>query len=143
MIVAPQTIDPAKIYSSQASAHQIPEDAYNYNHWLMGPYSRDGVHFYTLSHSEWYACLLNGDCSQSAPGGGSAEVNSWANTLNSFVSADGGASGQLNVVSGNHVVANASYHWTGSQALVQKVYLQALNHTGILQPTRLVQEGSY
>jgi hypothetical protein len=137
------TIDPAKIYSSSTSAEQIPEDSYNYHHWLMGPYSTDGVHFYSLAHSEWYACLLNGDCSLPAPGSGSAQTNSWANTLTSFVSADGGASWHLNEVNSNHAVANVSFHWTGSSALAQKIYLQALNHTGMFEPSRFVQQGSY
>jgi hypothetical protein len=56
------TIDPHEIYSSSQSANQIPENLYNYSHWLMGPYSLDGQHFYSLAHSEWYACLLNGNC---------------------------------------------------------------------------------
>jgi hypothetical protein len=33
------SIDPKEIYSSNASASQIPENAYNYSHWFMGPYS--------------------------------------------------------------------------------------------------------
>src|SRR5258708_3502290 len=85
------SIDPSKIFSSAQSAEQIPEDSYNYDHWFMGPYSVDGLHFYTLSHSEWYACLLNGDCAQIAPNGEAAQTNSWANTVNSFASSDGGA----------------------------------------------------
>ena len=47
------------------------------------------------------------------------------------------------MVNGNHAVANTSFHWTGSMPLAQNVYLQALNHSGMFQPTRLVQEGSY
>jgi hypothetical protein len=137
------SIDPNKIYSSAQSASQIPEDLYNYNHWLLAPYSLDGVHFFTVAHHEWYACLLNGDCSQAAPNGEVAQTNSWANTLNSFVSSDGGASWQLNTVGGSHVIANTSYHWTGSQALAQKVYLQALNHTGMFGCSRLVREGAW
>jgi hypothetical protein len=59
--------------------------------------------FHSLAHSEWYACLLNGDCDQVGANGISAGAISWANTINSFVSTDGGTSWQLNVVSGNHV----------------------------------------
>ena len=54
------TIDPNEIYSSTQSGSQIAENLYNYHHWFAGPYSLDGQTFYTLSHSEWYACLLNG-----------------------------------------------------------------------------------
>jgi hypothetical protein len=137
------TIDPNKIFSSAQSASQIAEDLYDYDLWLLAPYSLDGLHFYTVAHSEWYACLLNGDCSQTAANGLPAQLNSWANTLNACVSSDGGASWQLNTVAANHVVANTSYHWTGSQALAQKVYLQALNHTGMFGSSRLVQEGAW
>jgi hypothetical protein len=137
------TIDPKKIYSSSQSASQVPEDLYNYHHWLMGPYSLDGQHFYSLAHSEWYACLLNGDCGQIGSNGLGVTLNSWVNTVDSFVSANGGASWQLNVVNGNHVVANTGYYWTGSQALASKIYLQALNHTGMFQPTRVIKEGGY
>ncbi len=137
------SIDPHKIYSSTLSASQIPENQYDYHHWFSGPRSSDGVHFYTLAHSEWYACLLNGDCAKLAANGMSAQLNSWTNTLNAFVSADGGASWQLNSVGGKHVVAQTAYTWTGSPALAQKVYLQALNHSGIFLPSRLVQEGGY
>ena len=63
------TIDTAKVFSSVQNAQQIPENLYDYNLWMMGPYSLDGTHFYTLTHSEWYACLLNDDCSQTATNG--------------------------------------------------------------------------
>lgn len=137
------TIDRHKIYSSSQSANQITENLYNYYHWLMGPYSLDGQHFYSLAHSEWYACLLNHDCEQIAPNGLGGTLNSWVTTVNSFVSADGGASWQLNVVNGNHVVAKTGYYWTGSEALADKIYLKGLYHTGMLQPTRVIKEGNY
>jgi len=41
------------------------------------------------------------------------------------------------------VVADTAYHWTGSVALAQHVYLQALNHSGMFGPSRLVQEGAW
>ncbi len=135
------TIDPNEIYSSTQSGSQITENLYNYHHWLAGPYSLDGKNFYSLAHSEWYACLLNGDCNQTGANGLGAGSNSWVNTVNSFVSADGGASWQLNVVNSNHVVAKTGYYWTGSVALADKIYLQALNHTGMFQPTRVIKEG--
>ncbi len=137
------SIDPAKIYSSTLSASQIQENLYNYHNWLIAPYSADGVNFYSLVHTEWYACLLNGDCGIAAPNGLSTDLNSWANSINSFVSADGGASWQPNVVAGSHVVANTAFQWTGSQELAQRVYLQALNHSGMFNPSRLVQEGAW
>jgi hypothetical protein len=137
------SMDVNEIYSSTLSASQIPETLYNYHHWMMGPYSLDGMTFYTLTHSEWYACLLNNNCNAVAPGGSSAQLNSWANTLNSLTSADGGASWQLNIVAGNHVVARTAYTWTGSEALSQQIYLHALNHTGMFGPSRVIMEGVY
>ncbi len=137
------TIDPNEIYSSTQRGSQITENLYNYHHWLSGPYSLDGRTFYSLAHSEWYACLLNGDCDQTTANGLSATSNSWANTINSFVSADGGASWQLNVVNNNHVVAQTAFYWTGSLALADKIYLQALNHSGMFQPTRVIKEERY
>jgi len=137
------TMDTKKIYSSSTSGSSIPEDQHDYDHWLLGPYSQDGVHWYSLAHTEWYACLLNGDCAQTGANGLGADTNSWANTVNSFVSTNGGASWSLNTVNGNHAPADVSYHWTGSVALNQRVYLQALNHTGMFGPSRLVQEGGY
>jgi hypothetical protein len=137
------TIDPNEIYSSAQSASQIPEDLYNYSHWLMGPYSLDGQHFYSLAHSEWYACLLQDNCELIGTNGMGVTFNSWVNTVDSLVSADGGASWQLNVASGNHVVANPGYYWTGSEALSDEIYLYALNHTGIFEPTRVIKEGTY
>ena len=137
------TIDPHKIYSSSQSAEQVPEDLYNYDHWLMGPYSLDGQRFYSLTHSEWYACLLNGDCAQTSGDGNPADLDSWVTTVNSMLSADGGASWQLNTVRGNHAVAKVGYYWTGSLALADRIYLHALNHTGMFQPTRVIKEGEY
>jgi len=137
------TMDPNEIYSSSQSGSQITENLYNYHHWLAGPYSLDGHIFYSLAHSEWYACLLNGDCDQTGANGLDARHSSWANTINSFVSTDGGASWQLNVVNGNHVVAGTAYYWTGSVALADKIYLQAQNFTGTFSPTRVIKEGNY
>ena len=136
-------IDPNEIYSSTQSGSQITEDLYNYHHWLSGPYSVDGKTFYSLAHTEWYACLLNGNCDQAGANGISTATNSWANTINSFVSSDGGASWRLNVVNGNHVVAKTAYYWTGSLALADEIYLQALNDSGMFQPTRVIKEGGY
>jgi hypothetical protein len=59
------------------------------------------------------------------------------------VSADGGASWQLNTVSGNHVVANPGYFWTGTEALMDEIYLFAENSTGIYLPSRVIKEGSF
>jgi hypothetical protein len=139
------TLDPKKLYSSTQTAMQIPEDHYNYRHWLIGPYSLDGQNFYSLAHSEWYASLLDGDHDWHLKGynGKPAMINSWVTTVNSFVSADGGASWRLNVVDGNHVVAKPGYHWTGSLALSSKAYMHAWNPTGLQQITRMIKEGDY
>lgn len=137
------TMDPNEIFSSTQSASQIPENLYNYHHWLAGPYSLDGKTFYSLAHSEWYACLLNANCDQAVTNNQSASLNSWTNTVNSFVSTDGGASWQMNVVNGNHEAVKMAYVWTGSPALADQVYLHALNHTGMFQPTRIIKEGSF
>src|SRR2546426_168266 len=137
------TMDPNEIYSSSQSGSQITENLYNYHHWLAGPYSLDGHIFYSLAHSQWYACLLNGDCDQTGANGLDARHSSWANTINSFVSTDGGASWQLNVVNGNHVVAGTAYYWTGSVALADNTYLQAQNFTGTFSRTRVMKEGNY
>ena len=137
------SVDPHEIYSSAASARQVQEERHNYAHWLMGPYSLDGRYFYSLSHSEWYACLLARDCERIASNKEPAELNSWANTINSFRSPDGGASWHLNTVHGNYVVADTAYRWNGSTALARQVYLHSTNHTGLLQPTRIVREGAF
>ncbi len=137
------TMDPNEIFSSTQSASEITENLYDYHHWLTGPYSLDGTTFYSLAHSEWYACLLNANCDAPVTNGENALLNSWANTVNSFVSTDGGASWQLNVVDGNHAVVKWAYVWTGSVALADQVYLTALNHTGVFAPTRIIKEGSY
>jgi hypothetical protein len=135
------SVDPIEIYSSTGTASQTTEDLHNYWHWMMGPYSLDGKTFYSLTHSEWYACLLIGNCN--AMPSSAARTNSWANTINSLKSSDAGASWQLNTVNGNHTVADAAYTWTGSQALASQIYLHALNHSGIFGPSRVVKEGSY
>jgi len=137
------TIDPNKIYSSTQGASQVPENLDNYHHWMMGPYTLDGQHFYSLTHSEWYGCLLNGDCASIPTIGINASENSWANTVNSLSSTDGGASWQLNTVDGNHVVAKTAYIWTGSEALAQRIYLHAVNHSGMFGPSRIIKEGGY
>jgi hypothetical protein len=136
-------IDPKEIFTSIQGASQIPESLYDYHHWMMGPYSLDGLQFYSLTHSEWYACLLNDDCSSIPTSGSNASVNSWANTVNSLASANGGASWRLNTVNGNHVVAKAAYTWTGSEALTRHAYLHAPNHTGVFGPSRVIKQGDF
>jgi hypothetical protein len=136
-------IDPHAVFSSLASARQVPEDLDNYSHWLQGPYSLDGHTFYSLAHSEWYACLLHNDCARKATNGSSAQLNSWVASTNAFVSRDGGATWQLNVGAGSHIVANPGYHWTGSVALADSIYLRAMNHSGLFQPSRVIHEGAY
>lgn len=134
------TIDPTEIYSSSASAHQIPEALDNYAHWLMGPYSLDGTTFYSLTHSEWYACLLNNDCASDNYG---AYGNSWVASANALMSTDGGASWHLNTSHGSHIAVNPGYDWTGTVALQDTVYVYADNHSGVFQPTRVIRESTY
>jgi len=133
-------IDPHIIYSSDASASQIPENLDNYAHWLMGPYSLDGQTFYSITHSEWYACLLDNDCSAN---GYVSQGNSWVASSNAFVSHDGGASWQLNTAGGTHIAFDPGYHWTGTLAFQDTIWAYADNHTGTFQPTRVVHEGAY
>jgi len=132
------TLDPHKIFSSTQSANDIVENHYNYHHWFTAPYTFNGQTIYVLTHSEWYACLLNGDCKI-----GKNHINSWANTNNLFESTDGGATWSANGINQTHLVAEAGNHWTGSQELALKVYQQALNHSGIMLPSRLIKEGNY
>ena len=138
----------AEIYSSAASANQIPQNDFNYAHWFNAPYTLDGVDIYTLSHSEWYACLLVGDCwvdPTNIPGAysGIYFLYSWVTTLNSFVSKDGGATFTANSVSGNHVVLNLGYEWTNSLPLKDLSYHQYFDYTGVTANTRIIREGSY
>lgn len=141
------TSDPKKIFSSTAAASDIVETHYNYNHWLSAPYTQDGRTIYALVHSEWYACLLNDDCSK--PGAAKStlskghQLNSWANTVSSFKSVDGGASWVPNGLNEDHVVAKEGFYWTGSLAFNSAVYRKALNHTGLMTPSRLIKEGDY
>jgi hypothetical protein len=131
-------IDRNEIFSSTSSASDIVESHYNNHHWLSAPYTFDGKTIYALAHTEWYACLLNGDCSTDG-----YQINSWANTVTSFMSTDGGASWALNGLNAAHVVSNESFTWTGSSALSMAVYRKALNHTGLMTPSRIVREGNY
>ncbi len=137
------TIDPHEIYSSETSGYQIPEADYDYAHWLMGPYSLDGKTFYSLTHSEWYACLLDNACNDATANGLGADLNSWVATPNQMISTNGGKDWQLNGVHSAHTVAPLGYTWTGSVAEQDQVYLQALNHTGVFQPSRVIGENGY
>ena len=141
------TSDPNKVFSSTVSASDIVESRYNCHHWLAAPYTFDGLTIYALAHSEWYACLLNGDCSTSTTPSpistGSYQLNSWANTVTSFKSVNGGASWAANGVDAAHIVSNESFTWTGSSALASGVYRQATNHTGLMAPSRVIKEGNY
>jgi len=132
------TSDPNKIFSSTTQASDIVENHYNYHHWFLAPYTFDGQKVYVLTHTEWYACLLVGDCDQ-----GNNQINSWVTTNNSFVSADGGASWSANGVNSKHMVAAVGDHWTGSKELKLRVYREALNHSGLMTPSRLIKEGKY
>ncbi len=139
--------DPRKIFSSRTNASDVVESHYNYHHWPAAPYTFDGRTIYALSHTEWYACLLAGDCNNFQPptavSTGNYYLNSWANTLNSMVSSDGGASWAMNGLNGAHVVSNESFTWTGSQPLADGIYRVATNHSGNMSPSRIIKEGNY
>jgi hypothetical protein len=130
--------DPRKIFSSTIQASDIPEAHYNYYHWFSAPYTLDGQNVYVLTHTEWYACVLVGDC-----GSGSNQINSWVTSNNSFVSTDGGATWSANGADQKHLIANLGDHWTGSKELSLTVYHKALNHSGLMTPSRLIKEGDY
>ncbi len=130
--------DPNKIFGSTTQAGDIVEKEYNYHHWFLSPYTFDGQKIYVLTHTEWYACLLVGDCNQ-----GNNQINSWGNTNNSFVSTDGGATWAANNVNGKHLIVAAGDHWTGTRELKLRVYHEALNHSGLMTPTRLIKEGQF
>jgi hypothetical protein len=110
--------DPTPTFSSTLQASDVVESSYNYHHWIAAPYTLDGRTVFALAHTEWYACLLNGDCNvhvaPTASSTGSYQLNSWANTITSFSSADGGASWAANGAGSAHVVSNESFTWTGS-----------------------------
>jgi hypothetical protein len=141
------TSDPKKIFSSKSNASDTVESHYNYHHWLAAPYTLDGKTIYALAHSEWYACLLKDDCSKPSAANPAFskgnQMNSWANTLTSFKSVDGGASWALNGANDAHVVAKEGYTWTGTPAFISGIYHNALNHSGLVTPSRIVKEGNY
>ena len=130
--------DRHKIFSSSAQAGDIVENHFNYYHWFLAPYTLDGQNIYVLTHTEWYACLLVGDCNE-----GNNQINSWETTNNSLVSTDGGATWALNGSDRAHLVAAAGDHWTGTRELKLRVYRKALNHSGLFTPSRLIKEGDY
>lgn len=141
------TSDPKKILSSISTASDIVESHYNYHHWLSAPYTLDGRTIYALVHSEWYACLLNDDCSKPSAVRSALsrnnQLNSWVNAVTSFKSDDGGATWSPNGLNDAHVVAKEGLYWTGSAALSSGLYHKALNHTGLMTPSRLIKEGDY
>ena len=130
--------DPNKIYSSMTQASDPVENHYNYFHWFLAPYTVDGNNIYALTHTEWYACVLVGDCNQ-----GNNQIDSWATTNNSLKSSDGGATWSANGLNQAHLVIDGGDHWTGSPELKQRVYRKAFDHSGMFTPSRLIQEGAY
>ena len=74
---------------------------------------------------------------------GSYLLNSWANTLTSLVSTNGGASWTPNGLNEAHVVSNESFTWTGSVPLADAIYRKAFSLTGMQTPSRIIKEGSY
>jgi hypothetical protein len=138
---------PEPIFSSRDSASDRLERHYNYHQWLAAPYTFDGRTIHALGHHEWYACLTAGDCRGSAPptpySTGNYQLNSWANAVTSLVSRDGGASWRLNGRHAAHLVTNERFTWSGTSHLGSGIYRQALNHTGMMSPSRIIREGDH
>lgn len=132
------TVDANKIFSSNLQAGDIVENHYNYWHWFLAPYTFDGETVYVLTHSEWYACVLVGDCDQ-----GNNQINSWETSNNLLVSRDGGATWAVAGVDREHLVAALGDRWAPSKELKLRVYHEALNHSGLFAPSRLIKEGDY
>ncbi len=128
------TFDPQKIYSAKVSGTQIQENLYNYYPFILGAYSEDGVNFYGLAHTEWYAERLAG-----GPGS-----RGWVTSVNAYVSHNGGASFALNTHNGNHLVTSPGFYWTGSQAFADGVWKRTWNtFSGLQQITGIFKEGAY
>lgn len=112
------------------SALVVKETDYNHRHWLMAPYSLDGVSFIGVNHHEWYACKVNNDCNDDY----SVIMRSWANSLTKTVSSDGGDTWS---VPANHLIV-APPLWNN------KPYNTAMvNNHGIFHPSKIVKEGKY
>jgi hypothetical protein len=126
--------DPKKVYSAKESGTQVAEHLYNYYPFILGAYSEDGVNFYGLAHTEWYAERLAG-----GPGS-----RGWVTSVNAYVSHDGGASWALNKHKGNSMVASPGFYWTGSKAFEDGVWKRTRNtFTGLQQISRILKEGDY
>lgn len=129
--------DKAKIRSASSGSADAVESHHNYFPFLHAPYSTDGVNFYALVHTEWYAQLAGGDMSSpNLP----PNNNGWVTCVISMKSSDGGANWALNLVGGNHVVSAPGHVWTGTPELTGKAYNHADNHDGILGITRMLRE---
>jgi hypothetical protein len=150
--------DTNQIYSNIPNNLQTAESGHGFWDFIMGPYSTDGTHFYSLAHSEWYAALATSppdlvfdpvtktfttNTPTDNPNTRGVLFNSWTTTVNSLKSADGGASWQRNSVGGNFTVADTSYHWTGSIAFTNRAYLHAVLYTGLQTIGRMVKEGNH
>ena len=156
------TFDPNRIYI--AGPFDLVEAHRNFWNFIMGPYSLDGVTFYSLSHSEQYAWMLidepAADGTRITRPHGSSPVtplnqaefngfgrsgvfNSWTTTVNLMRSTNGGASFAPVATDGSQAVADTSFYWTGTPQLANRAYMHAVLYTGIQQISRLVKEGSY
>ena len=139
---------------------EIPESGHGFWDFIDGPYSVDGVAFYSLTHSEWYAALattppdlvfdaniLRFTVSTPADNPKTRGVlfNSWTTTVNMLKSIDGGASWARNAagVGGNFTVADTSYHWTGTVPFTSRAYLHAVLYSGLQGISRIVKDGSH
>ena len=76
-------------------------------------------------------------------GSGNNQINSWVTSNNSFLSTDGGAIWSANGADQKHLIVNLGNRWTGSKELSLRVYHKALNHSGLMTPSRLIKEGDY
>jgi hypothetical protein len=141
-------MDTREVFSSEAQAQFIQEAQFDYNDWLISPYTLDGRTVVALTHMEWYACLLNGECTNPSTGV-DYTAPSWVTTLTALVSIDGGATWSPQGGGSAHVIANEfGYHWAGTEALRSRLYVTAVNHgnydqTGLIAHTRVIREGAY
>ncbi len=108
----------------------VSEQAHDHRHWLMAPYSLDGINFVGVNHHEWYACRANNDCVDNG-----TILNSWANSLTKSLSSDGGNSWSI---PSDHLII-APPPW-GNKPYKN---VTVMNNHGFFHPSKVVREGSY
>ena len=130
---------PTSTYSSSTDSFNIYENAYDYKHWIMAPYTLDGQTFYGLAHSEWYACLEQGDC-----GSGDNVHKSWKNVISHFKSVDAGYTWDLNGYGADHVVVRSYDYPNYSPGGVWDYHEdEAKYQYGMFHPGNIVKDGNY